>query len=108
MAPRASIELELYDEDSEVVKSLHRVVVPWGILKKAIRMGKVLDKPGDEMTEDDINQVSDLVVEIFGEDKVTRAELDKYADIGDMMAVLMNIISRARGIIPNAPPVAQS
>jgi hypothetical protein len=104
--PRANIELELYDENNESVKKLARVVVPWGILKKAVRLARVLDKASDQLDESEIDQIADLVVQIFGESNVTREELDQYADVGDMMTVLMGIINRARGIVPNAPPAA--
>jgi hypothetical protein len=104
--PRANIELELYDENNESVKKLARVVVPWGILKKAVRLARVLDKASDQLDESEIDQIADLVVQIFGESNVTRKELDQYADVGDMMTVLMGIINRARGIVPNAPPAA--
>ena len=104
--PRANIELELYDENNESVKKLARVVVPGGILKKAVRLARVLDKASDQLDESEIDQIADLVVQIFGESNVTRKELDQYADVGDMMTVLMGIINRARGIVPNAPPAA--
>jgi hypothetical protein len=106
--PKASVELDLYDADDEKVKSLHRLIVPWGILKKAARLNKRLGKAKDEdLAEEDIDEVTDLVIEIFGEEKVTRLELDMYADIGDMITVIKTIAQRAHGLIPNAPPAAK-
>jgi hypothetical protein len=105
--PRANVELKLYDANDEVVKDLHRLIVPWGVLKKANRLGKRLKKSKEEELEDaDIDEISSLVVEIFGEDRVTVEELDKYADVGDLISVILSIANRAKGIIPNAPPVA--
>jgi hypothetical protein len=102
MLTRAPIQLTLYNENDEPLKELSRVIVPWKLLKKSIRLAKNVDlnNPG----EDDIDQIADLIIEVFGESKVTRDELDNYADIGEMSSVLLSIVSRARGLVPNAPP----
>ncbi len=97
---RTPVELTLYDEKNEVIKELSRVVVPWGILKKATRLAEDLDV--DQLKESDIDNIAGLVVEIFGETNVTIAELDKYADVGDMISVVMSIMSRASALTPNS------
>lgn len=101
--PRAPIQLDLYDADSEVIKSLSRVVVPWGILKKAVRLSKHID----ELNEETVDEMADLVVQIFGEEKVTRQELDEFADVGDMISVIQTIVQRGHSLIPNAPPAVK-
>jgi hypothetical protein len=106
--PKAPVELDLYDSDDEKVKSLHRLIVPWGILKKAARLNKRIGKAkDDDLGEEDVDEITDLVIQIFGEDKVTRDELDRYADVGDMISVIKTIVARAQGLIPNAPPAAK-
>lgn len=106
--PRAPIELDLYDNDNEKVKTLSRVVVPWGILKKAVRLNKRLGKVDvEEIDEEAIDEMADLVIETFGEDKVTREELDKYADLGDMITLIQTLVQRGHGLVPNAPPAAK-
>ncbi len=98
---RTPVELTLYDEKNEIVKELSRVVVPWGILKKATRLSEDLDV--DALKESDIDNIAGLVVEIFGEQNVSIAELDKYADVGDMIMVVMSIMNRASALAPNSP-----
>jgi hypothetical protein len=106
--PKVPIELDLYNSDNEKVKSLSRVVVPWGILKKAVRLGKkIFDVAPEDVSEENLDEMADLVVEIFGEEKVTRQELDKGADVGDMISVIETIVNRGHGLVPNAPPAAK-
>ena len=106
--PRACVELELYGTDNEVIKKLSRVVVPWGILKKTLRVQKAIaGKEMEAITPEDMDEMAGLVVEIFGEDQVTRDDIDKYADLGDVIAVIAAVGNRARGLVPNAPPAAK-
>jgi len=100
MAAKTPVSLTLYDRDDEPVKELKRSTIPWGILKKSVRLSENIDM--DALTEDDIDNIAGLVIEIFGEDRVTVAELDDYADVGDMMSVVMSIINRATGLLPNS------
>lgn len=105
--PRAPVELVLYDTDNEVVKSLSRIVIPWGLLKKAVRLSKNIDNNTEELSEEVVDEMADLVVQIFGEEKVTRQELDDFADVSDMISVIETIVQRGHGLIPNAPPAAK-
>jgi hypothetical protein len=102
--PRAAIELDLYGPDDEKIKTLKRLIVPWGILKKAVRLTKNIH--AEDVTEENIDEMAGLVIEIFGEANVTREELDTCSDVGDMLAVIQAIANRGRGLIPNAPPAA--
>lgn len=102
---KTPVELTLYGPNDEVVKELRRLIIPWGLLKKAARFQAELDV--NNITGDDIDKISDLIIEIFGEEQVSRAELEAGADVGDMLAVLLGIVSRARGLVPNASPPAK-
>jgi hypothetical protein len=104
--PKAPVELDLYDENSDNIKHLSRVVVPWGILKKAVRLYKRIGKDAEEISEDSIDEMAGLVIEVFGEAQVSREELDKYADLGDMINLIKTLVTRGHGLIPNAPPAA--
>jgi hypothetical protein len=104
--PKAAIELDLYGPDDEKIKTLKRLIVPWGILKKAVRLTKNIGT-GEDVTEENIDEIAGLVIEIFGEANVTREELDQCTDVGDMLAVINAIANRGRGLIPNAPPAAK-
>jgi len=106
MPPKAPIELNLYDETDEPIKELRRVIIPWGLAKKAVSLSKKLRK-SDEIDDDQVDPITDLVIEIFGEDKVTREELEKFADLSDMVAVIRSIEARAFNLVPNPPPVAK-
>jgi len=85
--------ITLYDPITNEGTDFIRSYVPWGILKKAIRMLKNVGKPED-MTDEDIDSIAALVVEAFG-DRFTVADLDKKSDVGEMMTVIKNIVSRA-------------
>lgn len=98
------VKLTIYDADDEPVKELSRLVIPWGILKRAVRMVEHLDL--EHVKEEDIDAISALIVEVFG-GKVTIEELDAGADLDDMIACLEQVISKARGMVPNAPPPAK-
>jgi len=100
------IVLTLYDENDEPIAELKRLIIPWGLLKKAVRLQKDIGDRLNEPTEADIDAIANLVIEIFGAEKVTLEQLDKYADVPEMMTVLMSIVSRARGLVPNSPPQA--
>lgn len=97
----APVQLTLYDADDEPIKELSRLVVPWGILKRAVRLVKNLDV--DNVSEEDLDVITALVVEVFG-DKVTMEELEKHADIGDMLSVLTMIVAKAGLAMPAANP----
>ena len=101
------VELTIYDSDNEPVKKLSRLIIPWGVLKKAVRLGKVITKNQDEIGEADLDELTGLIIHVFGEDKVTRAELEAGADIGDMVTTIQAIVMRGQGLLPNAPPAAK-
>ncbi len=101
----APIQITLYDEHEEVKETYSRSRVPWGILKKAIRLSK-LNTDLDKISAEDIDAIAGLVVEIFG-DQFTIAELDKGADVSEMMTVLQAIVTRASRLVkanPTVPP----
>lgn len=104
MAPSTAIKITLYSENDEKKDTYQRLIVPWGMLKRAVRMSK--NKKGAEVTEAQIDEISDLLVELF-KGSFTREELEAGADVGEIMACFQSIIAKAKGIIPNAPPPAK-
>jgi hypothetical protein len=92
------VQLTLYNTDDEPVKELSRLVVPWGILKRALRLVKSLDP--ENLNEDDLDTITALVAEVFGSDKVTIRELDEGADMGDMLSVLNMVVAKAGMAMP--------
>lgn len=100
------ISITLYDADDEVIQTYTRSVVPWGILKRAVKMAKRLNVDMEDISnlnEEVIDELAGLVVIIFG-DKFSIDDLDKGADISDMVAVIQQIVSKAGGLVPNAKP----
>jgi hypothetical protein len=102
------VELTIYDSNYEPVKKLSRLVIPWGVLKKAVRMAKTISaKNPNDLGDDEMDAISDLIIHVFGEEKITRAELDAGVDIGDMVTTIQAIVARGQGLLPNAPPAAK-
>ena len=105
MPPSTPIKLKLYTESDEELKECTRLIVPWGILKRAVRLDKALDP--DNMGEEDIDALAGLIIEVF-KGQVTAEELDEHADIGEMITVLQQIVAKARGLVPNPPPAVRT
>jgi hypothetical protein len=97
------IELNLYDAEDAIQRTLTRSVVPWGLMKRALRLANSFNKIDMEnMSEDALDELTGFIVAVFG-DKVSMAELEAGADTADMMAVMQQVVAKAQGIVsPNA------
>lgn len=89
---QALISLNLYDENDEVTNTLEKSVIKWGIMKKAIRLGKNINVENFE--ENDFDKISAFVCEVF-DNKVTVDELETGADMGDVFSVFKSVINKA-------------
>jgi hypothetical protein len=115
----APIKLTIYDpETHESVKELQTSLVPWGILKRAIRLVKSLGGVMDEMKtaqaaqdvmavldkldEGTVDELTGLVCDVFG-GKVTIEELNRGTEIMEMVTVLQAVVSRAMGSFGGNP-----
>ncbi len=97
--------IHLYDEEDNA-KEFTRAFVPWKLLKLSLRVAKQLDgKSTAEMNEEDLDALSGLIAEAFG-NKFSITDLDNGGDVTEMMAVMQNIIARAQGTRPNGLPPA--
>jgi hypothetical protein len=108
IAKRKPLEIRLYNSENEPTVYT-RSIVTWGVIKKAMRMSKRFTKPEDT-NEEDLDSLSALIVEAFG-DRFSMEDLDKGADVGEMISVMMNIVARAQQIMkeqsranPTLPP----
>ena len=103
----AAIKLVLYNpETQEEIKTLTRTVVPWKMLKQSVRLNKLLgSKDASQFEESDIDAISQFVIGVFG-NGLTIEMLDEQSDIAEMMAVLVAIVSRAKGIMDPTSPKA--
>lgn len=96
--PLKPLTIHLYDGNDKITKTFSRQRIPWGVLKRAIRMAETLDE--ENITAEDLDNIAGLVSDAFGGD-VTIEELDKYGDISEMMTVIQGIIERATVTVPN-------
>lgn len=95
------LEITLYSDHDEVKKTYTRSIIPWRVLKKAVRL-QTLD--AGHMTEEDVDSIAALVVEAFG-DQFTLDELNSGAELGEMMTVLATIVTRASAAFQQANPI---
>ncbi len=98
--PGTPLTITLYDENDEIIATYSRAFVPWRVLKAAVRMVKNFDV--NNMDEKDIDALAALVVEAFG-NKFSVEDLNNGADVTEMVAVLLMIINKARGLLPSNP-----
>jgi len=100
------VTITLYGENDEVKATYQRSIIPWGILKQAVKLNSEIDQK--EVGEDDLDRIAEFVVAVFG-DKFSVDDLNEGADIGDMIMVMRQIVSRATAVVnPTAPRVPQS
>jgi hypothetical protein len=98
------LKLTFYNpETSEIEREFRRSFVPWKMLKRAAAVSRKIGKKAqDEYTDDDYDALSTLICDVFG-NRFTVSDLDDKADLGDMMAVMKSIVSRASGGNPTMP-----
>jgi len=91
------MQITLYGDNDEPIGVHTRSIVPWGMLKRAIRLAGKLEK--DQMTEELIDELAGLVVDVFG-NKFTVADLNNGAEMSEMLTVLNAIIGKAQAVMP--------
>jgi len=108
------IELKLYDENNEIVKTLTRSFVPWGILEIAIELqedfsgvGIAQDGSPINIGVEQIEKLTEFVVFIFG-DAVSTDELKKGASLVDIFSVFRQVFAMVEGIMAKNPTIGQA
>lgn len=87
--------LNVYDEDSEIVKTVETDFVPVGIFIKALDMSEKMKK--EKMTEaQQFDVMIDIVCMVFK--KLDKETLLNGCDINDVMNVFKQIVNRANSI----------
>ena len=94
------IQLTLYDENDEIIETYSRARVPMMFVEAAIGLGDKLG--GDSMGQDQLNALYQIIVDFYG-GKFTVDDLRKGADLGEMIAVILAITSRAADLLPTSP-----
>jgi len=106
----APIKLTIYNSDSEVVKELSQSFIPWGIMKRAVRLAKGM-KIRDGMSQaemlenlDDatIDELTGLVMDVFG-GRVTLEELNQGVEVTEMLPVMIQVIHKSFGQVKADP-----
>ncbi len=92
MTVKGTMQITLYNADNEVVKQFSQSIVPWGLLKKAVKLSKNLDM--NNLAEEDVDALAELVVETFG-NRFTLEELNSGADLEEMVIVLQTVVTKA-------------
>lgn len=93
------LTIRLYDADGEYTEYT-QMIIPWGIMKMAIAISENMNT--EKPTAADIDALAGLVVAVFG-NRFTVEELDKGAEVSEMMAVINNIVARASNLIKSNP-----
>lgn len=98
-----AIEIKIYGANDEVLQTFSRRRIPWGVLKRAIRMASDLDEAN--ITGENLDDIAGLISEAFG-GAVTVEQLNQGGDIAEMIAAIQTIINKASATVPNQfPPV---
>lgn len=90
------IELTLYNEEDEAIKTLSRSVVNWGCLKKAVKLSNEL-QTGEDLSEEKLDKITNFVVYLFG-NKATKEEIEEGADISEIMSCFRAVVRRASAV----------
>lgn len=107
---KAPIELTLYDENDQPIKTYSRSRISWGFFKKSLN-ARVPDD--GIMTEENMNTILQFVCDFY-DNQFTAEELSKGADVDDTCMIAIKIASKVvelmekQGIkLPNAPTAAE-
>ena len=97
------ISITLYDAQDQPIKTYTRLIVPWGLLKRAMQLSRQVDLDNLEQDgEEGIDAIAALVVELFG-GQFGVMDLEQGADITDMVAVIQMVIAKAAAAMPANP-----
>ncbi len=89
--PGTPLVIRIYDDTGEY-REFTQPVVPWGVLKAAVRVAKTVNM--QDPSEEDVDIIAGLVVMAF-KNRFSVSDLDGGADITEMMAILSTIMAKA-------------
>lgn len=100
------LKLIVYNSDSEIVKELSTTIIPWGLMKRAIRIAKKMGLTSDTtqkkkpeeliqaLDDEAIDEMTGLVSDVFyGQTDIE--ELNAGVEISEMWPVMFQVINRA-------------
>ena len=98
MNKKTPILFTLYEpETGEVREEFATFIVPFGILETAVGLAATLDIQA--MKGEDITALAQLVVDLFG-GRFSLSDVKNYSDVGDTIAVMQAIMTRAGAAMP--------
>lgn len=100
------IVLHLYEPSTnEKIHTSTAYFVPWKMQKKAIKLYKALGKKEiGQYEEEDIDQLTEFVMQLFQDPELTIEKLDEHADTSDMYAVIKTIVMKSKGVMDPTLP----
>lgn len=98
------IKLTIYNSENEPIKELSQSFIPWGIMKRAVRLAKSLKmKTGmsqaemlEALNDETIDELTGLVADTFA-GRVTLEELNRGVEVSEMLPVMVQIIHKSFG-----------
>lgn len=91
------IQFTLYGDDDEVIKTYSRARVPVMFAERAIELSKSLED--NTIGPEQLITLYQLIVDFYG-DQFTPEDLHKGANLGELLAVLEAISTRAVELMP--------
>lgn len=91
------IEITLYGENDEPIKTYSKSVIRWGVLKKATKLANQIRESGDNAFNEDYDAISAFVCMLF-DNAFTAAELEAGADVSEIMSCFRAVINRANAL----------
>lgn len=88
--------LNVYGEDSEIMKTVGTNFVPTGLFIRALKMSEEIKKEKKSELES-FDVITGIVLELFPD--LTEYELMKSCDIGDVISIFKQVIARANEIV---------
>lgn len=88
--------LNVYGQDSEIMKTVGTNFVPTGLFIRALKMSEQMKEEGKSELES-FNLIVGIVLDLFPE--LTEDELMNNCDIGDVISIFKQIIIRANSIV---------
>jgi hypothetical protein len=106
----ATIKLTIYNAEHESVNELSTALVPWGILKRAVKLAKSLGTESltqeqvlEALGEEGFDNLTALVADLY-HGRVTIEELEWGTEASEMLAVLQAVVTRAFAELGSAGP----
>jgi hypothetical protein len=89
------VSVTLYDKNDEPIKTYEKSVIKWGLMKKAIKLGKGMNE--EDFGEDEFDKISEFVCDLF-DNQFTTKDLEEGADVGEVFTAFKAVIAKAKAM----------